>query len=85
MSSSSGSDSGGGGRTDAQSQYGGGSYDKAAWYLSNLSVTFMVDPGVDPSQYAGFNQDIVQAVEPKNPIRESDFDIDFTTVKSLSV
>ena len=29
MSSSSGSDSGGGGRTDAQSQYGGGSYDSS--------------------------------------------------------
>ncbi len=57
--------------------------DKAAWYLSNLSVTFMVDPGVDPSQYADFNQDIVQVVEPKNPIRESDFDIDFTTVNLL--
>ncbi len=64
-------------------EYGGGSYDKAAWYLSNLSVTFMVDPGVDPSQYEDFNQEIVQVVEPKNPIRESDFDIDFTTVNLL--
>ena len=64
-------------------EFGGNSYDKPAWTLSNLSVTFMVDAGVNPSEYENFNQDIVQAIEPRNPISENQFDVDFTTVNLL--
>ena len=52
----------------------------AAWYLSNLSVTFIINEGIDADVYADKDQLIVNQVQPKNPISENNFDLDFTSV-----
>ena len=57
--------------------------DKAAWYISNLSVTFNLDAGVNPDFYNQFDQTIVKSVEPQNPISENEFDLDFTSINLL--
>ena len=66
MSSSSGSDSGGGGRTDSQSQYGGGSYDSSQ-NQSGRGQSYgggNDNSGVDP----GFQEALrKQAIQQANP------------------
>ena len=67
MSSSSGSDSGGGGRTDSQSQYGGGSYDSSQ-NQSGRGQSYgggNDNSGVDP----GFQEALrKQAIQQANPV-----------------
>ena len=68
MSSSSGSDSGGGGRTDAQSQYGGGSYDSSQ-NQSGRGQSYGGDggndnSGVDPGFQEALRQQAIQQANP---------------------
>jgi len=66
MSSSSGSDSGGGGRTDAQSQYGGGSYDSSQ-NQSGRGQSYgggNDNSGVDPGFQEALRQQAIQQANP---------------------
>ena len=54
--------------------------DKPAWTLSNLSVTIKVGGGVSADDFSGVSQNILNQVEPRNPINESNLDLDFTTI-----
>ena len=53
---------------------------KPAWYISEFSVTFNVQSGASEEEFQTKDQAIVNAVEPKNPISENRFDLDFTTI-----
>ena len=59
--------------------------DKTAWYVSNLSVTFHVDSGVNPDTFPQDEetQTILATVEPRVRINENNFDIDFTKINLL--
>ena len=66
MGSSSGSDSGGGGRTDAQSQYGGGSYDSSQ-NQSGRGQSYgggNDNSGVDPGFQEALRQQAIQQANP---------------------
>lgn len=66
MGSSSGSDSGGGGRTDAQSQYGGGSYDSSQ-NQSDRGQSYgggNDNSGVDPGFQEALRQQAIQQANP---------------------
>ena len=57
--------------------------DKPAWYITKLVVTFNVENGANIELFPIEDQQLARLVKVRNPIKESNFDLDFTTINLL--